>query len=199
MAAPAPAPPWPLPARTDLRDRLLLAYGTGRDYHDVLHLTEVLSRLAELGHGDDVEVVLAAWYHDAVYDGRPEPEERSADLASTELAGTGVDVDEVARLVRLTEHHDPAPDDTRGAALCDADLAILAAAPERYADYTAGVRREYAAFPDEAFRAGRLAVLRDLAGREHLFRTAAARVRWDAPARRNLEAEIAALSASDLT
>lgn len=185
--------PWPLPDRTDLRDRLLAAYSTGRGYHDVRHLAEVLVRLEELGVGGDRELVLAAWFHDAVYDGRPGAEERSADLAETQLAGTGVDVAEVGRLVRLTESHDPAPGDRRGEALCDADLAVLASTDERYREYTAGVRTEYAALTDETFRAGRLAVLEDLAGREHLFRTAHAREHWEPRARQNLRREITRL------
>lgn len=184
---------WPLPERTDLRDRLLAAYSTGRGYHDLRHLTEVLARLDELGAGNDVEVVLAAWFHDAVYDGAAGAEERSAVLAATELEGADVDVAEVVRLVRLTEHHDPAPGDHRGEALCDADLAILAAPPDRYAEYAAGVRREYADRTDAAFRVGRLGVLRDLAARDRLFRTIYAREHWEPRARENLQAEIIAL------
>jgi predicted metal-dependent HD superfamily phosphohydrolase len=186
--------PWPLPERTDLRDRLVTAYSTGRGYHDLRHLAEVLQRLDELGAADNIEVVLAAWFHDAVYDGARDAEERSARLAEDELAGTGVDVAEVARLVRLTETHDPAPGDRNGEALCDADLAILAADPERYREYAAGVRREYAAHSDAAFRAGRKAVLEDLAGRDALFRTTYAREHWEDAARANLAAEIATLS-----
>ncbi len=190
--------PWPLPDRIDLRDRLLAAYGTDRGYHDVRHLAEVLDRIAELGAGDDPEVVLAAWFHDAVYDGAADDEERSARLAEAELAGAEVDgspvnVAEVARLVRLTSTHDPAPEDHRGAVLCDADLAILAAEPERYREYTDGVRRDYAAVPDADFRSGRLAVLTELLDRPALFRTEQARQTWDARARANLAAEIAAL------
>ena len=45
--------------------------------------------------------------------------------AEEALAGTPYAA-EVARLVRLTETHDPADDDLAGQALCDADLAILA-------------------------------------------------------------------------
>ncbi|WP_457109835.1 HD domain-containing protein [Marmoricola sp. URHA0025 HA25] len=211
---PEPSLNWPLPDRLDLEEGLIAAYSTGRGYHDLRHLTEVLIRLDELGQSDDVELVLAAWFHDAVYDGAPEAEERSARLAESELAGIGVagigvngigvdgigvdgigvDVAEVARLVRLTEHHDPEPGDHRGEALCDADLAILAAAPERYDEYAAGVRREYAAYSDADFRAGRLAVLQDLASREALFRTAYAREHWEPRARENLAREIGQLS-----
>jgi predicted metal-dependent HD superfamily phosphohydrolase len=164
-----------------------------RGYHDLRHLAEVLSRLDDLGVGDDLEVVLAAWFHDAVYDGAPGAEERSAVLAATELEGLDVDIDEVVRLVRLTEGHDPQAGDDRGEALCDADLAILAAPPERYAEYAAGVRREYAEYSDAEFRAGRLSVLRDLAARERVFRTNYAREHWEPDARANLAAEIGAL------
>ncbi|MDN5894178.1 MAG: hypothetical protein L0H93_09140 [Nocardioides sp.] len=186
--------PWPLPAHTDLRDRLLAAYETGRGYHDRRHLAEVLERLDELGLADDVEVMLAAWFHDSVYLGTEEDEERSARLAEAELAGVpDVDVAEVARLVRLTATHDPPAHDLRGAALCDADLAILAASPARYEEYVAGVRADYADVPDALFRRGRLAVLEELAERPSLFRTAHARAAWSPRARANLAREIASL------
>jgi len=188
---------WPVPGRPELAERLVGAYSTGRGYHDLRHLTEVLARLAELGE-DTPEIVLAGWFHDAVYDGAPDDEERSARLAESELAGaeTGerpVDVAEVARLVRLTATHDPAPGDHAGEVLCDADLAILAAPPERYREYAAGVRRDYAAVSDADFRAGRRAVLEELLAREALFRSAYAREHWEPLARQNLAREIAGL------
>jgi predicted metal-dependent HD superfamily phosphohydrolase len=198
LVSTAPSLPWPLPNRPELRDRLVAAYSTGRGYHDLRHLAEVLQRLDELGFGADVEVVLAAWFHDAVYDGDAGDEERSAQLAETELPGSvvdgrGVDVAEVARLVRLTAAHDPAPGDRRGEALSDADLAILAAPPERYREYAADVRRDFAHVSDADFRAGRRAVLDDLLSRAALFRTPYARAHWDQAARANLAAEIEAL------
>lgn len=185
---------WPLPRHTDLRDRLTAVWSTDRGYHDLRHLAEVLDRIAELGEADNTEVVLAAWFHDAVYDGAPVAEERSALLAERELAEVeGVDAAEVARLVRLTEAHRPELGDRNGEVLTDADLAILAAPPERYAEYVAGVRAEYAAVPDDVFRRGRLAVLRDLADKPHLFHTAYARAEWEPTARTNLATEITAL------
>jgi predicted metal-dependent HD superfamily phosphohydrolase len=199
--------PWPLPDRIDVRDRLVAAYSTGRGYHDLRHLAEVLARLDELGENGNLELVLAAWFHDAIYEtasdaaARGDNEERSARLAEAALDGAAVDgfpvdVAEVARLVRLTEHHDPRPGDRNGEALCDADLAILAAPPERYREYAAGVRHEYAAYSDADFRAGRLAVLEDLASRNALFRTAYAREHWEPRARENLAREIAELQAA---
>ncbi len=187
--------PWPLPD-TRLRDDLVARWSTGRGYHDLTHLAEVLERLAELGAGDDVELQLAAWFHDAIYDGGPDAEERSAQLAEETLADTGVDVAEVARLVRLTARHRPAPDDRRGLLLVDADLAVLAAPPARYAAYVAGVRSEYAALSDADFARGRAAVLRDLAAKPTLFHTPEARARWEVLARDNLARELATLDPS---
>jgi predicted metal-dependent HD superfamily phosphohydrolase len=188
---------WPLADRLDLRDDLLAAYSdSGRGYHDTLHLTEVLDRLAELaGAGvpfDPVACGLAAWFHDAVYDGERDAEERSAVWAEEALAGTPYAA-EVARLVRLTETHDPDSGDAGGQALCDADLAILASSEQRYDSYLAGVRRDYAHLSDADFISGRAAVLHDLAGRDQLFHTAYGREQWEPRARANLARELAGL------
>lgn len=189
---------WPLPGHARLRDALVAAWsGPGRGYHDLRHLTEVLDRLDELAAAgasfDRREVVLAAWFHDGVYDGRADAEERSAQWAEQTLAAAACDADEVGRLVRLTERHVVAAGDDNGAALCDADLAILAAPPDRYADYVAGVRREYAHVADEDFRRGRYAVLAGLAAHEHLFGTAHGRTVWEPAARANLADELLSL------
>ena len=93
----------------------------------------------------------------------------------------------------LTEQHRPADDDPNGCALSDADLAILAAPAERYAEYVAAVRRECAHVSDADFAAGRAAVLRDLLAKPHLFHTAHARSSWEAAARANVERELVAL------
>src|SRR5664279_254571 len=98
------------PAAEGLRRRLRDAYAEpGRRYHDQRHLAEVLQRIEELrgaGEAFDYEsVVLAAWFHDAIYDGKDGAEERSARWAEQGLAEAGVPADliaEVARLVRMT-------------------------------------------------------------------------------------------------
>jgi predicted metal-dependent HD superfamily phosphohydrolase len=171
-----------------------------RAYHTIAHLSAVLDRLDDLA-GDGVDVTagvrLAAWFHDAVYDPRRRDNEaRSAELAGVVLAPLGVDratVAEVARLVRLTAGHRPAAGDTAGAALCDADLAVLAAPPEEYLAYSAAVRREYRHLSDTEIRAGRAAVLADLTARSRLYATPAGQQHWEAAARANLAAELATL------
>jgi predicted metal-dependent HD superfamily phosphohydrolase len=167
-----------------------------RRYHTTAHLAEVLDRVDDLAaEADDLEAVrLAAWFHDAVYDPLGTGnEECSAALAERVLATTGrpaETVAEVARLVRLTATHDPAGGDRNGAVLCDADLAVLAADPGRYAAYAAAVREEYATVPDETLRRGRADVLRRLLDLPSLFRTARGRERWEDAARHNVRAEL---------
>jgi predicted metal-dependent HD superfamily phosphohydrolase len=147
---------------------------------------------------DRPAVELAAWYHDAVYSiTGGENEARSAALAASALPALGVDqptVHEIARLVRLTESHDPAPGDHAGESLCDADLAVLGQPPPIYEAYRRAVRSEYSSLDDETWRAGRTAVLDRLLALPVLYRTAVARERWEAPARANLAAERAGLA-----
>ena len=181
------------------RDLLARWRAPERHYHDAEHLAEVLDGVDVLAaSARDVSAVrLAAWFHDAVYEGRPgDDEQRSAELAQTVLTDLGVPAEragEVRRLVLLTAGHDPAPDDQDGAVLSDADLAILASDPERYGRYVRSVRAEYPHVPEEMFRAGRAAVLRALDAAPHLYRTPPARERWEAPARANITAELTAL------
>lgn len=171
-----------------------------RRYHTLTHLTAVLDHVDTLeGYAADPAAVrLAAWFHDAVYlPDRSENEDRSARLAERALPEAGVPdarTAEVARLVRLTVTHDPADDDRDGQVLCDADLAILAAPPSAYAAYTAAVREEYHFVPNDAFRTGRAAVLRQLLDLPRLFRTPHGAARWEPTARYNLRAELELLT-----
>ncbi|MGV9775276.1 HD domain-containing protein [Streptosporangium sp. NPDC003464] len=172
---------------------LIARYGEPhRRYHTADHLEAVLAHIDTLaGSAADPDLVrLAAWFHDAVYDPhRSDNEERSARLAERMLPEMGLPagaVATVARLVRLTATHDPAPGDADGAVLCDADLAILAAPPEIYAAYAAAVRQEYSFVPDDAFREGRAAVLRALLDLPAIFKIAD----LEASARANIHAEL---------
>ncbi|WPF81315.1 DUF4031 domain-containing protein [Sanguibacter sp. 4.1] len=165
-------------------------------------------------------VALALWFHDAVHDGRAgDDEAASAALAgetlgaldatssavgteeaqspevATQVERTATRVErtevaEVQRLVLLTTHHDPAPGDHAGALVCDADLAILGSAPDRYTRYTEQVRREYAHVPDELFAPARAEVLERLLDAGPFFRTPVGAERWEAAARRNVSDEI---------
>jgi predicted metal-dependent HD superfamily phosphohydrolase len=169
-----------------------------RRYHSVSHLRGALTRVEELAdHAVDPDAVrLAAWYHDAVYQGQLDDEERSAQLAEADLAALGVDpslVAEVARLVRLTIRHQPGHGDRNGETICDADLGALGVEPGRYRANSAAIRAEYAHVPDDDFSAGRARVVRGLLSGQAVFQTPLARSRWESRARANLADELRAL------
>ncbi|MEU4559866.1 metal-dependent phosphohydrolase [Actinoplanes sp. NPDC023936] len=173
-----------------------------RHYHDVTHLAAVLDvvdRFEHLAPNPD-RVRLAAWLHDAVYDPRAlgDANERdSAEFAEGLLLSLGAPDEvaaEVARLVGLTAGHATEEDDPDGELLCDADLSILAADPERYERYTSAIRREYAHVPDDAFRAGRTRVLTELLKLPSIYRHPEIRDAWEERAQANLKAELEELA-----
>ncbi|MBF4458632.1 DUF4031 domain-containing protein [Pseudoclavibacter sp. VKM Ac-2867] len=192
-----------------LRDELLDAWSApSRHYHDVTHLLSVLDaidimrlRAAEtrepLAERELLTARLAAWFHDAVYEGAAGDDERaSADLAVERLTALGVDstlVADVERLVLATIVHTVAESDAAGQILMDADLAVLARSEDGYARYVALVKRDFAHVTDEQWRAGRASVLETLLATPRLFVSPAAPEDWEERARRNLEHELDAL------
>lgn len=173
-----------------------------RKYHAPHHLAAVLravgivERAGELSADLRSAVLLAGWYHDAVYAGEAgRDEEESAQLAQQELGAMlpAHVVDEVGRLIRLTASHQPENDDLAGAALVDADLEILGRDAQAYRRYMSQVRADYSHVSDTDFSQGRAQVLQRLLGAPRLFHTHVGYVRWEAAARANIEDELVQL------
>ena len=202
-----------LPGHTALGEDLLERYEQPhRKYHTSVHLSEMLTALKTLYKRHHTAtpraVLLAAWFHDAVYEANPgEDEAASADLARTALtplASTGSltnrEVTTIAHLIELTASHqlaDGIEEYTSGALtradaafFLDADLAILAADSPRYTRYVAGVRAEYAHYAPDAFTRGRAAILQGFLNRTAIYASDTAHLLWDAPARLNLRTEL---------
>ena len=95
--------------------------------------------------------------------------------------------------VLATRHDAPAVGgDAQG--LVAIDLAVLASAPERFAQYDADVRREYAWVPGYRYRRARRAVLQGFQDRPRIYATAPAFELLEAPARVNLTGALARLA-----
>jgi len=170
-------------------------YGeAGRFYHTLEHIRNVLDMVEGLAtHARNRSAVtLAAWLHDVIYDSRAaDNEEPSAHYAKqfcetlSSPAGSSV-----AALILKTRTHDAA-DDPDAQVLLDADLAILGASDSDCRKYFEQIRQEYACVPESDYRTGRRQVLTRFLARPrfyHLLR------HLEAPARRNLTAEIARLA-----
>jgi predicted metal-dependent HD superfamily phosphohydrolase len=176
-----------------------------RRYHTTEHLTEVLVALDELaaaGALDPGQALLArtvGWFHDLTYDPRAAPgsnEHRSATRARDHLHRLGVAdpvVDAVEDAVLMSVDHVVRRPTPAADGFHDADLWILSAPASRYAEYRAQVRAEYRHVPDDAFRAGRAAVMGPFLARDRIYRTGHAHRRWTDRARANLRHELAEL------
>jgi predicted metal-dependent HD superfamily phosphohydrolase len=171
----------------------------GRHYHTLDHVTDVLETVRSLGASEATPaLLLAVWFHDAVYDSRAaDNEERSAAIARSLLGPLGVPeavLSETERLILLTKTHRTSPDDRAGLVLVDADLAILGAPPAVYDAYSRAIRQEYTWVAEEDYRAGRRGVLEGFLRRPRIFSTEEMFQRAENAARENLRREIAALS-----
>lgn len=196
----------------ELGENLLQAWEhPHRAYHHSGHLSQMLADLDRLyaaypQGSTPLAPVLAAWFHDAVYEGAPgEDERRSEQLAGASLEPlvaadllSGEELQMVRLLVRATATHE-LPESAELPAgyavtdiefFLDADMAILAVEPARYHRYLRGVRSEYSHFDDEAFYTGRTTFLRSILERERIFLSEQGLQLWEEPARANLQAEL---------
>jgi predicted metal-dependent HD superfamily phosphohydrolase len=167
----------------------------GRFYHTLDHITQVLGTVESLAaHAGDLNVVkLAAWLHDVIYDSKAsDNEEQCANFA--ELVCEELLIPQgrrVAALILATKNHH-AGKDNDAQVLVDADLAILGDSEADYQAYAEGIRREYAWVPEPEYRKGRRRVLGNFLIRRQIYHFLE---HLEEPARRNLAAEIARLSA----
>lgn len=177
-----------------LFEQLVAAYQEyQRHYHSLQHLTECLTHFEDTRHLalHPGELAIALWFHDAIYDVRGKDNERqSADWAMRVLAARGASEatrERVEQLIMATRH-DSTPVQPDEQLLVDIDLAILGAAPERFAEYDKQVRAEYSWVPGVVYKMKRRSVLRAFLARPSIYSTACFRERFEAQARRNLMA-----------
>ncbi len=130
-------------------NKLIAAYSEKqRAYHTIQHLYECLVLLESIRAdlNDAHAVALALWFHDVVYDPQAKDNElRSAELFEQYLVqDLSIDiVQKIKRWIIATQKHERS-DDHDLQFLLDMDLAILAASPERFAEYEQQIQREYA-------------------------------------------------------
>ena len=151
---------------------------------------------------DPLSVELAILFHDAAYDPtRSDNEAESARLLKdTDLPGVSDAVQARAvRMIEATARHEipdglePA-DQSDMAEFLDMDLSILGARSEVFDAYEDAIRREYAFVPEALYREARRGILQRFLERDRLYFSDWGRERFEATARINLAASIAALS-----
>lgn len=157
-------------------NKLIAAYSEKqRAYHTVQHLYECLVLLESIraNLNDANAVVLALWFHDAVYD----PQAKDNELKSAELfeqyMAQDLPVDIVGKIKRwivATQKH-ASTNELDLQFLLDIDLAILAASPARFADYEQQIQKEYAWVDSGIYSLKRKEVLAHFYQAEPLYQT----------------------------
>ncbi|RWX46181.1 putative metal-dependent phosphohydrolase, HD superfamily [Candidatus Electrothrix aarhusensis] len=180
-------------------DKLKAVYTEpGRYYHTDKHVGECLAHLQPLRHQATrpAEIEVALWFHDAVYDTRrTDNEERSAEWAVKFLRASKVGQairDRIARLIMVTQTHDPYDADT--ALMTGIDLSILGTQPHLFEQYDADIRREYSWVPAEQFRQGRVQALNNFLERAEIYKTSYFLANYEQQARLNLRHKIEQVS-----
>lgn len=176
---------------------LATAYGAdGRFYHNLTHIHHAVSIATQLQSvtTDFTAVQLAVWFHDVVYNPRQSDNEaQSAAYAQQLLRPLGVPEQiliTASDLILATKSHEPTTDDPNTLVMLDADLAILGAPPAQYDAYARAIRQEYSFVPDEAYRAGRAAILQRFLARSPFFFTGWMQERFDMAVTQNLTREL---------
>ncbi|WP_440101268.1 DUF4031 domain-containing protein [Glutamicibacter mishrai] len=186
-----------LPTEPELGKELLGLWSQEhRYYHDRVHLLSVLEAVDRLGGKLSAEelmlIQLAAWFHDAVYQGTAEDEFKSAVLARERLDSvlSARAVSTVSDLILLTAGHNPKESDRLGQILCDADLEVLARPEPAYQRYAHAIYEEYAHLPRHVLAEGRSRILTALLEKATIYATAAGRDLWESAARSNVSREL---------
>lgn len=169
-----------------------------RHYHNLRHLENLLAHLqaVQADVSDWEAVVLAVFYHDAIYNTlRQDNEAKSAALAVQRLQAIGFPPGRaalVSDLILATKGHSVSSNPDVNC-FTDADLAILGAPWEDYHTYTLQIRAEYSMYPDFLYRPGRKKVLTAFLNMARIYKTAYFWERYEARARENVERELAQL------
>lgn len=173
--------------------------GEGRHYHNLRHIEELLSWMVLYEDRiEDKEVFqLSIWYHDIIYvAGRKDNERESAELARLRLPDFKLSTDRMEQCylqILATQSHQHTSKDPDLPYLLDFDLAILAKPWEDYQVYAQQIRKEFQAFPDHLYQAGRKKALQSFLARPFIYQTPAFRDQLEHQARQNIQAEIALL------
>ena len=146
---------------------------------------------------DEIEnyqiISFSVFYHDVIYDASSKSnEEKSAQFSEKHLQQLGLGsefIEKVSDQIMATKFHQKSEDiDTNY--LLDADLSVLGQKPEKYAEYTQKVRKEYSIYPDFLYNPGRKKVLQHFLESESIFKTAYFKEKYEQQARKNILSEI---------
>lgn len=189
-----------MPTKTEsVLDELKVIYeDPARTYHNLDHIQSMLVKLTESERYavHPHRIILAIWFHDAVYDPtRNDNEVKSAEYWMQKM--TPLVLDEVLiwgkMAILATINHFPNPDPDIQL-LLDLDLSGLGSPWETFMAQSEAIRQEYIHVPDDLFRKGRAEFLQNMLTRHRIFGTEYWHNKLEEQARANMQRAIKCLT-----
>lgn len=170
-----------------------------RAYHTLDHIKHCLDELEQARHlaANPDAVELALWYHDVIYDTRAKDSEERSTALAVDMVRNALLLDNLGQLVAnliMATKHLATPTDSDVQLLVDIDLSILGQTEDKFDEYERQVRKEYEWVPENAFVAGRSAILKSFLDRPTIYSTQFFRNKYEAQARRNVARSLARLA-----
>ena len=172
-----------------------------RRYHTLVHLYEMMGLLDILEQSRNPIMILAVFFHDAIYNAKSSTnEEDSAKLFQefcADVHESSSDIEaSVVRYILLTKSHivPQDSDDCNLALFLDVDMAVLGKEGDAYLHYAGLIRQEYNFVERSVYCEKRAEILTSFLRESQIFASMPMRVALEQQARGNLRKEIELLS-----
>ncbi len=186
-----------------------------RHYHTLTHLKSCFyhldayasSELCELDKSSLLEVELALWFHDVIYQPRSLTNEKDSAAKLSDFLNYNASQEtqslRLIELVLVTQHPSIAQNKQQGilldidlSILLDIDLSILGADSACYDEFELAIKQEYKWVPDELYKEKRSCLLNSLLRHKHVFQSEYFTVHLEHQAQCNIKRTINKLSLS---
>ena len=164
---------------------------TQRYYHNQQHIVECLALYEQIKHKlkDANAVLIAIWFHDAVYDPQAKDnEQQSAEMMKAYCSEflEQFRLNKIYDWIIATQFHRPI-DDPDLQYLLDIDLLILGSSPERFQQYESQIQQEYAWVDPHIFKVKRREVLQAFRLQVQIYQTEYFQKKFSTQAQQNLD------------
>jgi predicted metal-dependent HD superfamily phosphohydrolase len=181
-------------------DSLQKAYGEKkRYYHTDKHIDSCLLQLDKVASSasNPLEVELALWFHDAIYDpyGK-ENERKSGMLLQQFMVKNGCkrpSIERVYKMIMATCHTEDTLTNVDESLVVDIDLSILGAPEPVYDQFEKGIREEYRWVPKFVYRKKRKEILSGFLQRDRIYQNDTFYNSLESRAKKNLQRAVNAL------
>jgi len=177
-----------------------------RSYHGIKHIERMLKELKEyeINNPDKIknpEILRYGIFMHDIVNGSKNDVEDSLEIALKLLDKSKnpkfrEQKDLLKEIILATKHDSSVPDEDlslEAKLIADVDLAILGSDKKTYEIYAKQIRREYSQYPDDVYKAGRIAILEGILSKPNIYKLEYFQKKYQQKAEENIRNEIASL------